>query len=118
VPIVSFKELPRSDWKRLPAIVKTGFEGRVNVVVCTHLDQISRDNLAEQLKTVTTTFWPKDVMNTNSVIPCSSLMGLSALDLLDKSSSSEFKPEFKEIWKEGTVGYHVSRSLFTKTCIE
>ena len=50
-------------------------------------------------------------MNTNSVIPCSSLMGLSATDLLDKSCHN--KPSFEEIWKEDTVGYHVRGSPLT-----
>ena len=116
VPIVSFKELPRSDWKRLPELVTNGFNGRANVVVCTHLDQVSRDNIGEQKKTVTKTFWPKDVMNTNSVIPCSSLMGLGARDLLDKSHGK--KPPFQSIFKKGAVGYHVSGSLLTKVCTE
>ena len=61
--------------------------------------------MEEQRKTVTKTFWPKDVLNTNSVIPCSSLMGLSARDLLDKSYRR--KPLFGEVWKTDAVGYHV-----------
>ena len=116
MPIVSFKELPRSDWKRLPDLVTSGFHGRANVVVCTHLDQVSRDNVEELLKTVTKAFWPRDIMNTNSVIPCSSLMGLSARDLLDKSHCN--KPPFEEIWKKDTVGYYVRQSLLTKAGAE
>ena len=65
VPIVSLKEIPRSDWKRLPELVANGFNGRANVVVCTHMDQVSQDDLNEKLKTVTKTFWPKGVLNTN-----------------------------------------------------
>ena len=116
VPIVSFKELPRSDWKRLPDLVTSGFQGRANMVVCTHLDQISQDNIEEQRKTVTKTFWPRDVMNTDSVLPCSSLMGLSASELLDKSYRN--KPSFGEIWNKDTVGYHVRVSLVTKAAAE
>ena len=116
MPIVSFKELPRSDWKRLPDLVTSGFQGRANVVVCTHLDQVSQDNMEEQRKTVTKTFWPRDVMNTDSVIPCSSLMGLSARDLLDKSYRK--KPSFEEIWKKDAVGYYVRRLLLTKAGAE
>ena len=108
VPVVSFKELPRSDWRRLPDLVTSGVHGRANVVVCTHFDQISQGNLEEHRKTVTKTFWPRDIMKTNSVIPCSSLMGLSARDLLDKSCDN--KPSFEEIWRKDTVGYHVRRS--------
>ena len=51
-------------------------------------------------------------MSTDPVIPCSSLMGLSAKDLIDKSDSS--KPPFEEIWKKDTVGYLVRGSLLTK----
>ena len=116
VPIVSFKEIPRSDWKRLPELLANGFDGRANVVVCTHLDQVSQDNMDEQLKTVTKTFWPKGVMHTNRVIPCSSLMGLSARDLLDKSSTT--KPPFKTIWDRHYVGYRVSGPLFSTACAE
>ena len=116
VPIVSFKELPRSDWKRLPELITSGSNGRANVVVCTHLDQVSQANLEEQRTTVTKAFWPKDVLNRNAVIPCSSLMGLSARDLLDKSYSS--KPSFEEIWREDIVGYHVRGSPLTKAGAE
>jgi len=70
----------------------------------------------EQLKTVTKTFWPKGVLHTNRVIPCSSLMGLSARDLLDKSSVT--KPPFEAIWNERLVGYHVRGPLFSTACAE
>ena len=105
VPIVSFKEIPRSDWKRLPELVASGFNGGANMVVCTHLDQVSQDDLDEQLKTVTKIFWPKGALDTNRVIPCSPLMGLSARDLLDRSSVT--KPPFETFWIKHAVGYHV-----------
>ena len=105
VPIISFNELSRSDWKRLPELLASGRHGRANVVVCTHLDQVSQENMEEQLRTVTKTFWPDSPMDTNRVITCSSLMGLSARDLLDKSNPS--KPSFETIWDPNTVGYHV-----------
>jgi hypothetical protein len=115
VPIVSFKELPRSDWKRLPDLIASGFNGRASMVVCTHLDQVSQDNMDEQLKTVTKIFWPEGGLNTNRVISCSSLMGLSARDLLDISSNA--KPPFRDIWNRA-VGYYVRRSLFSMACTE
>ena len=105
VPIVSFKETPRSDWKCIPELVASRFNGRANMVVCTHLDQVSQDDLDEQLKTVTKTFWPTGVWDTNRVIPCSPLMSLSATDLLDRSSIT--KPPFETIWNKHTIGYHV-----------
>ena len=70
----------------------------------------------EQLKTVTITFWPKGVMHTNRVIPCSSLMGLSAMDLLDRSCIT--KPPFKTIWNRQVVGYHVRGPLLSTACAE
>jgi len=81
------------------------------MVVCTHLDQVSQENMDEQLKTVTETFWPRGVGDTNCVVPCSSLMGLSASDLLDRSSMT--KPRFETIWDEDAVGYHVRGPLFS-----
>ena len=116
VPIVSFKEIARSDWKHLPEIVASGPNGRADVVVCTHLDHVSQENVDEQLKTVSTKFWPKSVINTNRVIPCSTLMGLSARDLLDKSNMT--KPPFKTIWNKDAVGYHVRGPLFSTACVE
>ena len=109
VPVVSFNELPRRDWKRLPELVASGFNRKADGVVCTHLDRVSQDNMNEQLKTVTRTFWPKSVWNTNRVIPCSSLMGLSARDLLDKSNMT--KPPFEAIWNHHSVCYHVRGPL-------
>ena len=114
VPIVSFKELHRSDWKRLPALIASGFNGRASTVVCTHLDQVSQENMDEQLKTVANTFWPRGVLNTNRVIPCSSLMGLSARDLLDRSSMT--KPPFETIWNKDVVGCYVRGPLFSTAC--
>ncbi|KAG8824093.1 hypothetical protein FRC19_002548 [Serendipita sp. 401] len=98
VPVISFKELARSDWKALPAIVANGFGGRASVVVCTHLDQIHGENKNEQLIAVSKVFWPANVQKAaySSIIPCSSLMGLSARALLDISQTS--KPQFLQFW--------------------
>ena len=79
------------------------------MVVCTHLDQVSQENMDEQLKTVTKTFWPKDISNTNRVVPCSTLMGLSARHLLDSSNMT--KPPFESIWNKRVAGYHVRGPL-------
>ena len=111
VPIVSFKELSHSDWKFLPALIASGFNGKAKLVVYTHLDQVSQENMDKQLKTVAETFWPRGVSNTNRVIPCSSLMGLSARDLLDRSHTT--KPPFEAIWNKPSVGYHVREPLFS-----
>ena len=116
VPIVSFKEIPRRDWKRLPELVASGFNERAQVVVCTNLDQIWHEHVDEQLKAVTKTFWPNHVMSTDRVIPCSSLMGLSARDLLDRSNPA--KPPFEAIWNKRAVGYHVREPLFSNACVE
>jgi hypothetical protein len=116
VPIVSFNEIPRGDWKRLLELVASGVDGRANLVVCTHLDQISTENMEEKLRTLTQTPWPGGVLNTNRVIPCSSFMVLSARDLLDKSEG--FKPPFEAIWDEHTLGYHVRGPLFAIACVE
>ena len=116
VPIVSFKEIPRGDWRRLPELVASGFNGRADVVVCTHLDQVSQKNKDAQLKTVTKTFWPKGILNTDRVIPCSTLMGLSARDLLNRSNPE--KPPFEAIYNDDAVGYHVRGPVFSTACVE
>ena len=111
VPVVSFKDIHRSDWKRLPELVASESNGRAEVVVCTHLGPVSQEDMDAQLKTVAEIFWPGDVLNTSRVIPCSSLTGLSATDLLDRSNWT--KPPFETIWDEHTVGYHVCGPLFS-----
>ncbi len=41
VPIVSFKEVAKGDWRRqLPAIVNTGLKRPPDFVLCTHMDQV------------------------------------------------------------------------------
>ncbi|CCA76328.1 hypothetical protein PIIN_11894 [Serendipita indica DSM 11827] len=99
VPIISFKELARSDWKKLPDTVSSGFGARANIVICTHLDQIHGENLNEQLSIVSKVFWPGNVKGaaSNNIIPCSSLMGLSARALLDLSKGKS-KPNFTSFW--------------------
>jgi len=115
VSIVSFNELPRSDWKHLPELVASGLNGRADAVICTHLDQVSQEN-TDQLETLAKVFWPRGALDTNRVIPCSSVMGLSMRDLLDRSQ--EAKPPFRAIWNRGSVGYHVRGPLFSIACAE
>ena len=86
------------------------------MVVCTHLDQVSQENMDEQLKAVAETFWPGGVLNTSRVIPCSSLIGLGARDLLDRSIWTI--PPFESIWDKHAVGYHVRGPLFSISCVE
>ena len=64
--------------------------------------------MEEQLKTVAETFWPRGVLMTSRLIPCS-VIGLSARDLLDRSTTA--KPPFETIWDYGAVGYRVRGPL-------
>ena len=50
--------------------------------------------------------------NTARIIPCSSLVGFGAIDLLNKSEPE--KPQFHDIWNKKYVGYHVSSSPYPK----
>ena len=109
-PLVPFKEPSHSDWMALPALVASGFNGRANVVVCTHLDQVSQENMDEQLQTVIEAFWPRGVLNTECATPCS-FIGLSARYLLDRYNTT--KPPFEAIWNKHSMGYHVRGPLFS-----
>lgn len=40
VPIVSFKELAKADWRKLPEIIQSGIGRSPDLVICTHLDQV------------------------------------------------------------------------------
>jgi len=106
VPVISLKDTSRTDWRRFPSIVKNGWGRQATMVVCTHLDQIHGDYLQQQLTTIANVFWPSNVNDTSCIIPCSSLMGLSAQMLLDCSLST--KPPFETIWARESIMYHVS----------
>ena len=81
------------------------------MVVCTH----PGENMDKQLKTVTETFWPGGVLDTNRAIPCS-LMGLSARHLLAISKTT--KPPFEVIWNKRSLGHHVCVPLFSMVYAE
>ena len=73
-------------------------------------DQITGKNQKEQLAAVSKVFWPRDgVAATSRIIPCSSLMGLSARALLDLSLDG--KPDFETFWDENGVAHSVCLSL-------
>jgi hypothetical protein len=40
VPIVSFKEIAKQDWRNLPRIISSGLQTRASMVICTHFDQV------------------------------------------------------------------------------
>jgi len=40
VPIVSFKEIAKQDWRKLPRIISSGLKTRASIVICTHFDQV------------------------------------------------------------------------------
>jgi hypothetical protein len=101
-------ELPRSDWKDLPKLAASGYNRKPSLVVCTHLDRVSQDNLQQQLFTVNNAFWPNSPNEIGRVLKCSSLMGLSANQLLEQSETT--KPLFKDVWEPKSIGYHVSNS--------
>ena len=39
VPIVSFKEIAKQDWRKLPQIISSGL-ATTSLVICTHFDQV------------------------------------------------------------------------------
>ena len=109
VPVISLKEIPGNSWRSLGELVASGFKRSAIAVLCTHLDLVSQIDIKEQLSNA---FWHKSMEGTARIIPCSSLMGLGAIDLLNKSESE--KPPFDDIWDKKYVGYHVSSSSYPK----
>ena len=106
IPIISFEEISGTGWRRLAELVEHGCDRKANVVICTHLYHISRYDTKPQLMTIAEVFWPNLVNNTTRILSCSSLFGLGANDLLDKSVSD--MPPFESIWNEEYIGYRVS----------
>lgn len=120
VPVVSFKEMPKEDWRQLPRLISAGF-ATTSLVICTHFDQvravlyltttffmtiwqISGNREMEQRSIVARVFFgSSDVQH---VIPCSSNMGLSATALLRGSATGW--PSFQSIWDPRNVEHLVS----------
>jgi hypothetical protein len=40
VPIVSFKEIAKPDWRKMARVISSGLPDRASLVICTHLDQV------------------------------------------------------------------------------
>ncbi|PVG00635.1 hypothetical protein CPB86DRAFT_181593 [Serendipita vermifera] len=113
VPVVSFKELARSDWRKLPDMVANNFGKQASTIVCTHLDQIHGENLTEQMATVSKVFWPRTPWHeaAHRIVPCSSLIGMSARSLIKRST--QHKPSFESIWdpKGNKLEYHCAEKI-------
>ena len=101
---MSFTEISRSDWRELPRLA--GYNRKADLVVCTHLDRVSGENLQQQTSTVSESFWPNEHDESGRILKCSSLMGLSASQLLEQTKAA--KPTFKEVWDETSIRYQVS----------
>ncbi|GBE87120.1 hypothetical protein SCP_1003670 [Sparassis crispa] len=110
VPIVSFKEVSKDDWRsQLPAIIKNGLGRAPEVVLCTHLDQVARDRQEQQIASVAKVFWPKSTDAIRRVLSCSSRLGIGARALLQRSQTG--KPRFKDIWKESDLAYDCAERI-------
>ena len=101
---MSFTELSRSDWRELPKLA--GYNRKADLVVCTHLDRASGDNVKQKTWTVSKSFWPGTRDESDRVLKCSSLMGLSASQLLEQTKAT--KPPFKAVWDKTSIRYQVS----------
>ena len=97
-------ELSRIDWRELAKLAGRGREA--DFVVCTHLDRVSGENLQQQTWTVSKTFWPGPRDESDRVLKCSPLMGLSASQLLEQTKAT--KPSFKAVWDKTSIRYQVS----------
>ncbi|KLO16285.1 hypothetical protein SCHPADRAFT_901671 [Schizopora paradoxa] len=105
VPIVSFKEIPKEDWRQqLPDIVKAGLQRPPDLVLCTHLDY-AKDRAYELVGSVAKTFWPKMPTDDgrNKVLSTATRMGISSRLLLKMSERQ--KPKFRDIWEEDSILY-------------
>ena len=103
---MSFTELSRSDWRELPKLAARGYHRKPDLVVCTHLDRVSGENVKQQTWTVNRSFWPDARDECERVLKCSSLMGLSASQLLEQTKAT--KPRFTEVWDKTSIRYQVS----------
>ncbi|KLO16286.1 hypothetical protein SCHPADRAFT_823483 [Schizopora paradoxa] len=103
VPIISFKEVAKGDWrKQLPQIVQTGLKRPPDFVLCTHMDQVqTKSRVTEQVHSVGKEFWPTITDFERRVLRCSTRLGIGAHLLITQSQQK--KPKFENIWKENTI---------------
>jgi hypothetical protein len=94
-------ELPRSDWRALPKLAASSSNCKPDLVICTHLDRVSGENLQQQLWMVSKSFWPGPHDARHRVLRCSSLMGLGANQLFEQAKAT--KPSFKKVWEHSYV---------------
>ena len=66
---------------------------------------MSGENLQQQTWTVGRSFWPDARDESNRVLICSPLMGLSAKQLLEQTKVT--KASFKEVWDKTSIRYQV-----------
>ncbi|KLO16294.1 hypothetical protein SCHPADRAFT_221937 [Schizopora paradoxa] len=104
VPIISFKEIPKEDWRQqLPGILKIGTQRPPDLVLCTHFDH-ARDCAYELIGDVAKTFWPKaPERNRGHILPVATRIGISSCLLLQMSQKQ--KPRFQDIWQEDSIFY-------------
>ena len=105
-------ELSRSDWRELPKLAGRGYNHKADLVVCTHLDRVSGENLQQQTWTVSKSFWPGTRDESDRVLKCSPLIGLGASQLLEQTKTS--KPPFEEVWDNRSIRRLVSGRQFTE----
>ena len=98
-------ELSRNDWRELPKLASRGYNRKADLVVCTHLDRVSGENLQQQTWTVSKLFWPGTRDESERVLKCSSLMGLSASQLLEQTKATQ--PPFRAVWDKTSIRYQV-----------
>ncbi|OBZ66419.1 Clamp-binding protein CrfC [Grifola frondosa] len=110
IPIVSFKEVSKDDWRQqLPELIKSGLGRPPELVLCTHLDQVVKDRVEQQVASVAKAFWPKHGDAQRRVLRCSSRMGMSARALLRLSMHG--KPVFKDIWIANSIEYDCAEKI-------
>lgn len=86
-------------------LIGEGIGRAPDVVLCTHLDQISHAHLKEQIATVAKVFWPASAASHERVFACSSRVGLGAYMLRNRSAF--VLPKFKDIWNNDSLEYDV-----------
>ncbi|OBZ66421.1 hypothetical protein A0H81_13702 [Grifola frondosa] len=89
VPIISFKEVAKDDWRQqLPEIIKAGLGRAPEMVICTHLDQLGMSIIAP----LAARPYGSECTSTTSAVRVS-------------------KPNFEDIWVEGRVAYDCAEKI-------
>ncbi|KLO16273.1 hypothetical protein SCHPADRAFT_995240 [Schizopora paradoxa] len=110
VPIVSFNEFARDEWRQqLSRILKTVIGGPPDLVLCSYLDCVPRERVNDMAFDIAKTFAPYNENCLDLVSTCATRRGISARLLLQVSEG--MKPDFSDITRGDSLFHDCAKEI-------